>query len=351
MILRLLRSAVLAGCALPACAAPIIDMLGASVPLTQPPQRVVTLPMPAAALFLSIEPDATRLAGMHPNAQALMQDGLLMRHFPSLRQVRSDVTRSGFAPNIESLLLLQPDLIWQWGHMGDELIAPLRQAGLPVAALRYGDDKQTRQWIALMGQAQDQQTRAKAQLQWRAAVRERVAAEVASIPPGSRPGVLYLSRQQPQYRSAGAGSSTDEDIRLAGGRNVAARIGSAQAIGVEQILTWAPDVILLGNFDDGLTPEAIYADPLLADLPAVRQRRVYKVPAGGYPWDPPSQESPLYWEWLAMQLHPALPGWPLREHIRQAYQQLYGLTVDAAQIDRVLHLPLNQEAAGYERLR
>ena len=47
----------------------------------------------------------------------------------------------------------------------------------------------------------------------------------------------------------------------------------------------------------------------------------------------------------------ALPGWPLREHIRQAYQQLYGLTVDAAQIDRVLHLPLNQEAAGYERLR
>ena len=78
-----------------------------------------------------------------------------------------------------------------------------------------------------------------------------------------------------------------------------------------------------------LVPTQVY-EASLADLPAVRLRRVYKVPAGGYPWDPPSQESPLYWEWLAMQLHPALPGWPLREHIRQAYQQLYGLTVDAA---------------------
>ena len=67
---------------------------------------------------------------------------------------------------------------------------------------------------------------------------------------------------------------------------------------VEQVLRWDPEVILLGNFDPAM-PQDIYSDPVWQNISAVRSRRVYKVPLGGYRWDPPGQESPLMWHWLS----------------------------------------------------
>lgn len=356
MAIRFLCSAAIAALVLlpPAVlAAPIAftDMLGNPVPLAAPASRVVTLPMPAGSLLISLDGGAQHLAGMHPNAHELMKDGLLARIFPALAAVRTDITRSGFAPNVETLLRIQPDLVWQWGHMGDDLIAPLRNAGLPVAALLYGNEARTREWIRLMGLSLGQEARASAQLAWRDQVRADIAKVTDGLRPDQRPGVLYLARYAPQLRASGAGTSFDDDIRLAGGRNVAAAIGSGQTINIEQLMAWAPDVILLNNFEPGLTPAMLYQDPLFADIPAVRNHRVYKIPAGGYLWDPPSQESPLYWQWLSQLLHPDRFDWPLREHIAQAYTRLYGHAPDAAEIDTVLHARQNQGAAGYDRLR
>lgn len=327
------------------------DMLGNAVSLPAASQRAVTLPMPAGSLLISLDGGAAHLAGMHPNAQALMRDGLLARMFPATARVRTDITRSGFVPNVESLLQIQPDLVWQWGHMGDDLLAPLRNAGLPTAALVYGTEDRTRDWIRLIGQSLGQEKRAQAQLQWRDQVRAAIGAVTQDLPAARRPGVLYLARYAPQLRASGGNTSFDDDITLAGGRNVAAAIGSAQTVNIEQLMAWAPDVILLNNFEPGLTPDTLYRDPLFADVPAVRNHRVYKVPMGGYLWDPPSQESPLYWQWLSLLLHPDAFSWPLRENIVRAYGELYGYAPDAGEIDAVLRLTLNQGAAGYDRFR
>lgn len=327
------------------------DMLGNPVVLAEPTQRAVTLPMPAGSLLMSLDGGAEHLAGMHPNAYGLMKDGLLARLFPRAASVRTDITRSGFVPNVETLMQLQPDLVWQWGHMGDDLITPLRNAGLPTAALVYGTEARTREWIRLMGMSLGQEARAQAQLRWRDQVRADIAAVIQGIPRDQRPGVLYLARYAPQVRASGGGTSFDDDITLAGGRNVAAAIGNGQTVNIEQLMAWAPDVILLNNFEPGLTPDTLYSDPLFADIPAVRDRRVYKVPQGGYPWDPPNQESPLYWQWLSLLLHPDKFHWPLRERIAQAYAELYGHHPDAREIDAVLRVELNQEGAGYERFR
>ena len=66
---------------------------------------------------------------------------------------------------------------------------------------------------------------------------------------------------------------------------------------VEQVLRWDPEIILLGNFDAAM-PQDLYSDPVWQNVSAVRAGRVYKVPLGGYRWDPPGQESPLMWHWL-----------------------------------------------------
>lgn len=325
------------------------DMLGQPVILAAPVQRAVTLPMPAGSMYLSLAGDTARLAGMHPDAHAFMRQGLLARIFPASNSIRADVTRSGFVPNVETLLQIQPDLVWQWGHMGDDLIAPLRGAGLPVAALLYGDEARTREWIRLMGQALGAQDKAAAQLAWRTDVERRIRAVTAGIAQDQRPRVMLLSRHAPQYTVAGGSGNFQFDVELAGGRNVAAAVGNANIVNVEQILAWNPEVLLLNNFEPGLTPATIYADPMLADLDAVKQRRVYKIPAAGYRWDPPSQESPLYWQWLSLILHPSRFDWPLREEISLQLQHLYGYTATPEDIDEVLHGAANAGAQGYER--
>jgi hypothetical protein len=87
------------------------------------------------------------------------------------------------------------------------------------------------------------------------------------------------------------------------------------AVNVEQIVVWNPQVIFIGAFDDA-TPDDLMRLPALAGVDAVRERRVYKLPHGGYRWDPGSHESHLTWQWAAMLLHPERARFDLRGAMR-----------------------------------
>ena len=103
---------------------------------------------------------------------------------------------------------------------------------------------------------------------------------------------------------AGKGTYNDFYINLTGGQNVGQDASGFVEVNVEQIMAWDPEVILLNGFEGDLTVDDVYDNPMLAGVSAVKNRRVYKIPLGGYRWDPPNQESPLMWEWLSMVLHP-----------------------------------------------
>lgn len=324
------------------------DMNGRTVALPAPVKKTVTLPMPAGAVWSTVAQSTVSLAGMHEASHRNLSSMLLPEIFPGLQQVRSDITRgSGFVPNVESLLEIQPDLVWQWGHMGQELIAPLEAAGLKVAALRYGDEAQTQRWITLFAQSQGHPDRAVKINAWRNAVLSKVQAQIAQVPQDQRQKAMYLSRYKTGMAAAGQSGNFHDDVARAGGRNVNTSKASAPTINIEQILLWNPDVIVLSNFEHDLTPEKIYSDPMLSSVDAVRHRRVYKAPAGGYYWDAPSQDTPLYWMWLAKLMYPQQVQLNLRDEVRQAYQSLYGFAISEQQIDQLLHLPLNRASRDY----
>lgn len=95
-----------------------------------------------------------------------------------------------------------------------------------------------------------------------------------------------------------------------------------------------------------MTPEDLYTDPRFAELKAVQNRQVYKVPLGGYRWDPPSQESSLMWTWLAAVVRgESAPG--LREMIADDYEFLYNKRPDDAQLDQILQTEANKDSANY----
>ncbi|WP_273802984.1 ABC transporter substrate-binding protein [Providencia rettgeri] len=326
------------------------DMSGDDIHLSAPAKRIVVIPIPAASMLVGMDESSEKLVGMHPFAKVAAREGMLGKMFPSVLQVNSNVVGNNFTPNIEALLNVEPDLVWQWGHRGDDIISPMSDAGLTVATLGYGQESYTQEWIRLMGKTLGHNEKASQMIQWRQQVVEALSATTAKIPESEQPKVLYLSHFNQSIQTFGSTSHNNADFALAGGLSLNRDLTGPRTLNIEQILLWDPDIILLGNFEEGLAPEDVYRNPMLSDVAAVKNQRVYKLPIGGFIWDAPNQETPLYWQWLSMVFHPETSNIPLREEIHQRYQQLYGYDVTEAEIDGILQIELNKNSQHYLQL-
>ncbi|MEP4547670.1 MAG: ABC transporter substrate-binding protein [Saccharospirillum sp.] len=326
----------------------VLDQNDRPVVLDEPAQRVATIPMPAASMFTSVAGGVDRLAAMHPASKTALEEGILGEFYPDASTIPSDIVGNGFMPNIESLLTVNPDLVLQWAHRGTDIIEPLEQAGLTVATLNYGTEELAQGWIQLLGELLGEEEKSQRMIQWRDQTLADIRDQLADVTEAEKPRTLYFLRFLSEYRVAAEGTYNDFYIDLAGGANPAEG-NNWLTIDAEQILNWDPEVILLNGFEAGLSPQDVYDNPLFADVSAVVNRRVYHVPLGGYRWDPPNQESPLMWMWLTSLLQPDQVDYDLRHEMRDAYQWIYGQTPSENQLNAILRVEHNQNAAGYER--
>lgn len=325
----------------------VTDLTGATVHLDQTAQRVVTIPLPAASMMVAVDGTAEHVVGMNSASMSAIENGFLGEAYPQLLGVPSDVAGTDFSPNMESIMRTDPDLVIQWGDEGSGVVDPLIQSGIPVAQITYGTQERIEAIAAMYGELLGKQDRARRivdTMHQRRAELERL--EPASTAEDTRPGVLYLRGDKDAFNVNGTNSYNHFTAELVGARDAAEGInGSSVAVSPEQILAWDPDVILLGNFGQ-MMPEDLYADSRFAELKAVQNRRVYKVPLGGYRWDPPSQESSLMWTWLAAIVRgETAPG--LRGMIADDYEFLYNKRPDDAQLDQILWAEANKDSANY----
>jgi iron complex transport system substrate-binding protein len=328
----------------------VTDQRGHELRLAAPARRVVTLPMPAASMLVAVDRGPDHLVAMHDASWVAARDGLLGEMFPALLDVPHDVAGQDFAPNVESILALEPDLVVQWGDEGTEITAPLEQAGLPVLGLSYGTQADLEAWITLFAEVLGKPERGQ---QMNARLRGELARARAAgrAQTGPAPSVLYFNRFAGGLKVAAQDTYNDFYIALVGATNPATGPsgvpgGGMVAVDPEQVLAWDPDVVLLGNFDAAV-PQDLYVDPLWQNLSAVQSRRVYKVPLGGYRWDPPGQESPLMWRWLARIAFPSPEPSDLRQVVAEHYDFLYGRRPTAEQLDAVLQTEANAASADY----
>jgi iron complex transport system substrate-binding protein len=325
------------------------DQNGREVSCPERVERLATLTIPAASMAVALDQGTGRLIGMHPSSRPDFAEGLIGRLFPEAKKIRVDMTGEGFMPNVEALLSARPDLVIQWGDRGDAIVSPITNVGLPVLSLRYGDSELAAEWIELMGRCiSGREARGKALAGDFRAVRDEIAWFAAKIPEKKRPRVVYLYRAQGNaFQVAGKRTGMDSDIRLAGGINVATDVPGFAAVGAEQLLAWAPDIVLLNNYEKNTRPAQIFNNTLLASLPAVKGKRVYLYPLGGFRWDPPSHETPLAWRWLLALFHLEANFPPLREKMIESYRAFYGRAVSEPDIDLVLRMPENGESHHY----
>jgi iron complex transport system substrate-binding protein len=346
----ILVSVLVAGSAL-AQGVTVQDLRGQTLTFDKPPERIVTIPIPAASMLMGLDGSARRLVGMNPTAMTAIKGEWLGSVFPDSLGINVEIVRGGqFVPNIETLLALRPDVVFQWADQGDNLTAPIERAGLKLFGQKYGTQAYLEQTIAAMGRMLGREEKAKTLLERHKAVRAEVEKAMAGLKPEERPRAIYLGRTKQSLRPFGAGSYQVESIELAGGRNAAEGLrGFSTDVTFEQILTWAPEVIFVGAFDDAV-PADLYNDPKWSSVPAVRDRRVYKLPTGGYRWDPPNLESPLTWMWMATLLHPSRVSFDIRREMDGLIAFIYGRAPSADEAARILRVSDNTASRGYDRI-
>ncbi|WP_159949581.1 ABC transporter substrate-binding protein [Rhizobium sp. 18065] len=340
---------------IPALADPITitDHEGRVVTLTKPAERIASIPIPMASTIIAMDGGTSKLVGMNPTAKSAIVEGVLGKIFPEAKDIPSDITAPNFIPNVEELAATNPELVIQWADRGPDLVDPIVNAGLNALLISYGSEEKTKQYQAMVATAMGKPERAEMINGWRDQVAAEMAARSKDIPVEKKPRILYLGRALESLTASGdKGNYAAFYVDLAGAISVSANLeGQGTTISPEQIAEWNPDVILLNSFEAKLGLERIYDDPILSLTKAAQDKRVYKLPLGGYRWDPPNQESPLTWMWLANLMHPDIFQYDLRGEMKTAYKTLYNYDLTDEDIDGILWIGMQGDATDYAQFK
>ncbi|KAA8996634.1 ABC transporter substrate-binding protein [Affinibrenneria salicis] len=252
---------------------------------------------------------------------------------PSLHQALST---TGTAFNVESLLARGVDVVFVTA--GDRNAVSLRQAGLPVVEMRFVDfdsmKRSLRTTAQVLGTASASR-RAEEYIGYLDAQLQGIDAKTAGLTPQQRPRVLHIQSLNP-LKVDGGDTLIDQWIRRAGGRNAAQGLkGNMQPVSIEQVLAWKPDAIIVAANAGELSRSAWAGQ--LAQLDAVKAGRVWRNPAGVFPWDRYGTETALQIQWAAQKLHPQLfPQLNLRLATQDFYRRFFDYTLSDEQADRIL---------------
>jgi iron complex transport system substrate-binding protein len=326
------------------------DHYGNTVTLNKPAERVVTIPKPAPSMFMAVDGGCRKLAGIHPSSMAAIKEGIMKDIFPAAVNINTSVgSKGGYVPNVEEMVRLKPDIVFQWGNRGAGIVDPIKNAGLKVALVKYGNQQALETMLTAFGAVSGNDEKAAGIIGWHRETLEMLKKEIASVPQDKKPRVMYFIRALSELKAAGGDTYHSLCIDIAGGVNPAAELSDYKAVNAEQVIAWDPEVIFLNNFEPKLSPKDLYDNPLLAGVSAIKNRRVYKAPLGGYRWDPPNQESPLMWKWLAMVFYPDKFQWDLRAELKDKYAILYNYKVSDDQVDAIFRMDMHMDSAHYDQ--
>lgn len=304
----------------------VVDMVGRSVLAPDHPVRIADLWFAHNAVTIMLGAGG-RIAVTNdlPETRPWMY-----RVAPGLHRAMGVV---GVVPNVEMLRHAGVDVAFV--SSGSPALGPMRRIGLPVVQAGFTDEASLRQAVALTAEvlgdprAHEIAGRYVAMLD---ATRDRVASAVTDIPQSRRPRVLHIQSLVP-LKIDGTHTIIDEWITRAGGRNAADISGNMHPVSVEQIAVWDPDIIILGS-------DAGVFDPAAAQwvgLRAVRGERVYRNPAGVFPWDRYGVEFPLQLLWTAQILYPdRFAKIDMISETVRFYHDFFGYDLPASDAARIL---------------
>ncbi len=262
---------------------------------------------------------------------------MFRRILPAIETMLTPFNSDGTV-NIESLLAEDPDIVFVFAS-GEDAAAAMESAGLVVVRLQFYDFTDMVHTVRLTGWilGQEAYTKALAYIDYFNGVYNKVSTRTSQIAVADRPLVLHLTGNSLVSIDAGGGL-INTWINLCGGNNAAAEVsGNMVTVSLEQILTWNPELILIGSANANTRVAEIMSDSQWSEVTAVINGDVMANPMGVFDWARYSVEEALNIQWVAKTLHPTLfSDINIRTETAYFYSTFYEYTLSEAEIDAIL---------------
>lgn len=182
-------------------------------------------------------------------------------------------------PNIETIVSLEPDLILADIGQADSIYEELESKGLTVVAIIPHNVQEVLGSITLIGKLTRQDKEAAAlvsNLQQRI---DAIVAKASKLTDAEKPRVFYIIWHDPIW-TTGAGTFEDSLIEMAGGVNIAHKLTSYVAIGLETVIDANPQIMIAGvgmGTGESLTLQFLQNESRLASTDARLNNKIFSV--------------------------------------------------------------------------
>ena len=262
---------------------------------------------------------------------------------PWFRQVYPDITKVP-APiaanndlNMEALLATKPDVVLVSSEKQAEAV---RKAGLTAVRVGFSDMNGLMQTVNLTAEVLGTQGAYERAQKYNAYMQKNlklIEERLKDLPDSERPKVMHIGSGTKVQNVSGSGIVIDEWIKIAGGQNVATDLKGMKDVSMEQITSYAPEVIIIGGDASAKGVQTIQSDAAWKDVPAVKNGKVIRNPYGTFNWDRYSTEEALQVLWAAKTLHPQkFADIDMVKETQQFYSTFFGYSLSADDAQRIL---------------
>ena len=329
LILAGLLAGLLAGCGV--CIADetrtITDITGNQVTIPANVTRAVNID-PFTAQFLYVIGADTQLVGttFGPGNVDVLK---------TVEPYLSSLPTAGHKDNLnkEQLMVLEPQVVIS---TVDYPNANEDQAvlGLPYVILDFESVDNLVATVRILGQVFGKETGADEFISYYNEKMDMLRSDLLALPEEGIKSVYFAQRKPAQ--TLGDDYYEADIVAIAGADNVAQGIsGGDNVVSMDQIYTWNPDVIILLPYCSA-NVSTILEDPAWQALPAVQNKKVYRMPKYLMTWEMPVPESVLATMWMENTLYPEYVSYDLNEEIQEFYEKWYHLTLTDEDISTIL---------------
>lgn len=310
----------------------ITDTTGHTVQLPEPPQRIV---IAGKAIFMLqdtvylFEEAHQRVVGLENRKQSAYNFlPVIDENIPEIA-----VLEANAGP--EQIAALNPDLVLMKSYMAENYREPLQKLGIPSLYLDLETPQAFYADLEVLGQVFGNPERAQEIIDFYQTRVEEVETSLAEVEESQKPTVLLL-----EYSAQGEEIAFSVPpvswlqtslVEMAGGKPIwtDTELGRGWTVAnLEQIAAWNPDKIFIIDYAGNASQvvETLMADPLWAELTAVREDQLYAFAFDFYSWDQPDTRWVLGLQWLTTKLHPDLTqGTDIIAESEEFYATLYRL--------------------------
>ncbi|MBV1919681.1 MAG: ABC transporter substrate-binding protein, partial [Pseudomonadales bacterium] len=243
----------------------IVDPAGRRMTIKQPPKRIVSATLAGDEMLMELV-DQEKIKGVtylvdqpaYPHVNGFYDASILRNH-----------------AGIEEILSVEPDLVLIASYSNAASVEMLLATGIPLIRIaHYNSHQDLRRNVRMLSRVLGVQIKGE---RWIAEMDKKIEHVKNQVKGQPKPRVLYYSMGG---LTRAPGTLMDESIGYAGGHNVLEETGLTgyTSISKELAISLLPDVILLDDRmlkNQGEGRKQLLNDPAWADVPAIKNKRVY----------------------------------------------------------------------------